>query len=160
MLQESTPISSQILLLSNLVTIILTVLGTLSTQRFMRRREPAEVAKIDAERDEISTNTELAGVDLTLLAVRELREFSTLAEQRRVAWIAREESLVDQRNEWRRKFEQLEFDLGRRVAQAEADAKASKLFVDQLYLAGQRAGVELQNYTPQQLDPRKLTEPS
>lgn len=151
LLQETTTISSQVLLLSNLVAIILSVVGTISAQRFMRRREPAEVAKIDAERSQVTISTTLAPQELTLEAIKELREFSEAAERRRVAWVAREETLVDQRNEWRRKFEQLEFDSNRRLVKAEADAQAAIMFMDQLHAAANLAKVRLADYTPKQL---------
>jgi len=148
---EPITISSHILVLSNLVAIVITVVTTLSVERHKRRREPSEVSKIDAEKNQVIVSTTLAPQELALEAIKELREFSDLAEKRRVASAAREETLVDQRNEWRRKFEQLEFDSNRRLIKAEADAQAAIMFMEQLHAAANLKGVRLADYTPKQL---------
>jgi hypothetical protein len=64
--------------------------------------------------------------------------------------------LLDERNHWQNKAEDLE----RRLAQAEADARAAEMFTGQLHAAAKLTtcehyptGVKLSDYTPQQLNP-------
>jgi len=121
--------------------------GGLITAWAKRKREPAEVAKIDAETAHQKVTTELMPVDIAKQTLRELREVSDLAERRRKAWAAREDRLIGQRNHWQHQAIIFE----RRAVQAEADAQAAIMFVDQMHAAANLKGVRLADYTPKQL---------
>ena len=90
-MQGESSTSSQVLpLLSHLATIILTVAGTLTGVWFKRKREPAEVAKIEAETRQIEV-----GTDLQL--IREVTKAITKAER-----------MKEERDHWERKADDLQ----------------------------------------------------
>jgi predicted Ser/Thr protein kinase len=88
---------------------ILTAAGTLLVDRIVkRRREPAEVRKIDAEAKNLTIAAEIAPVGVTLEILRELRAANQMAETRREEWQRKEDQMRTQIIFWRNKAE--EFD--------------------------------------------------
>lgn len=99
------------MLLSNAVTAILAVLTTLSAVWFKRKREPAEVRKIDAETYGLKMAAEISPVGITLETLREIQAVIDKAEVRREAWLLKEEQLRNQVLFWRNKAEELDGEL-------------------------------------------------
>lgn len=107
MQQETTTTPHVWLLLSNVITAILAVVGTLSTLWFKRKREPAEVRKIDAE----AAAALISPVGITLETLREIQVVIQKAEDRREEWRLREEQMRGQIIHWRSKAEELDGEL-------------------------------------------------
>lgn len=107
-MQESSTTPHGWLLLSNAVTAILTVATTLGALWFKRKREPAEVRRIDAETQSIHVSTEISPVGITLETLREIQSVIDKAEVRREAWLLKEEQLRNQILFWRNKAEELD----------------------------------------------------
>jgi hypothetical protein len=121
MQQETTTTPHVWLLLSNVVTAILAVAGTLSTLWFKRKREPAEVRKIDAE----AAAALISPVGITLETLREIQVVIQKAEDRREEWRLREEQMRGQIIHWRSKAEDLDGQLAdSRDANAQLMAQA------------------------------------
>lgn len=128
---DSLPIPHSVLQVLSLV--LASSLGWIGGWITRRKREPAEIAKLSAETRQISINT-----DVSLI-------------QAATAALTKAERLQDERDHWERKAN----DLQMKVIQAEADARAAEMFVDQLHAAAKLAGVRLRDYSPQQLNPPK-----
>jgi hypothetical protein len=111
MQQETTPIPHAWLLLSNVITAVLAVAGTLSTLWFKKKREPAEIRKIDAEARSIHIATEISPVGITLETLREIQSVIRKAEERRQEWEAKEDQMRGQILFWRNKAEELDGEL-------------------------------------------------
>ena len=108
MQQETTPIPHVWLLLSNIVTAIVAVAGTLSTLWFKKKREPAEVRKLDAEARSIHIATDISPVGITLETLREIQLVIDKAEKRREEWQLKEDQMRGQIIHWRTKAEELD----------------------------------------------------
>lgn len=76
-----------------------------------RRRERAEVRRMDAETKQIHTASEISPVGITLETLREIQVVIQKAEQRREEWNAREEQMRGQIIHWRCKAEELDGEL-------------------------------------------------
>lgn len=85
--------------------------GGLITAWFRRKREPAEVAKINAETRSVQIATEISPVGITLETLREIQSVIEKAEVRREAWLLKEEQLRGQIMFWRNKAEELDGDV-------------------------------------------------
>lgn len=108
MQQETSTIPHGWVLLSNALTAILTVVGTLTALWFKRKREPAEIRRIDAEANSIKVTTEISPVGITLETLREIQSVIQKAEQRREDWLLKEEQMRTQIVFWRNKAEELD----------------------------------------------------
>ena len=111
MQQETTSTPHVWLLLSNVITAVLAVAGTLSTLWFKKKREPAEIRKIDAEARSIHIATEITPVGITLETLREIQTVIRKAEERRQEWEAKEDQMRGQILFWRNKAEELDGEL-------------------------------------------------
>jgi hypothetical protein len=98
-------------LLSNALTAILTFAGTLTALWYKRKREPAEIRKIDAEVNSIKVTTEISPVGITLETLREIQTVIQKAETKREEWLLKEEQLRSQIGFWRNKAEELDGEL-------------------------------------------------
>ena len=85
--------------------------GGLITAWFRRKREPAEVAKINAETQSLKVTTEISPVGITLETLREIQSVIEKAEVRREAWLLKEEQLRGQIMFWRNKAEEMDGDM-------------------------------------------------
>lgn len=91
------------------VASLLSSAGTLIVDRFIKRkREPAEIRKINAEAHSIHVSSEISPVGITLETLREIQEVIRKAEARRDEWHSKEEQMRTQIIFWRNKAE--EFD--------------------------------------------------
>lgn len=130
-----------------------------------RKREPHEVAKLQAETKSIHITAENSQVGVGLETLREIQAVIEKAERRREEWQAREDELRSQIRFWRCKSEELDGELidsrdansvlQSKLARAEDDAKAAQMFVEQINMAAKLKGVNLSEFTPQQLHPPK-----
>lgn len=111
MQQESSTAPHVWLLVSNAVTAFITVVTTLTAVWFKRKREPAEVAKINAETRQIHTSSDISLGDITLETFREIQTVIQKAEDRRAEWHAKEEQMRGQIIHWRCKAEELDGEL-------------------------------------------------
>lgn len=111
MQQDSSTAPHVWLLVSNAITAFITFAGTLTALWFKRKREPAEVRKIDAETRNIHTTSDVAFGGLTLETFREIQTVIQKAEDRRAEWHAKEEQLRGQIVHWRCKAEELDGEL-------------------------------------------------
>lgn len=107
MQQDTTTTPHVWLLLSNVITAVLAVAGTLSTLWFKKKREPAEIRKIDAE----TAAALISPVGITLETLREIQVVIQKAEDRREEWRLREEQMRGQIIHWRSKAEELDGEL-------------------------------------------------
>jgi hypothetical protein len=108
-MQQETPTIPHVwILLSNAVTAILTFAGTLTALWYKRKREPAEVRKIDAETNSLKIATEISPVGITLETLREIQVVIQKAENRREEWLLREDQMRTQIIFWRNKAEELD----------------------------------------------------
>jgi hypothetical protein len=91
------------------VTGILSSLLTLITERIRnRKREPAEIRKIDAEARSVQVAAEISPVGITLETLREIQVVIQKAEDRRQEWVTKEEQLKTQIGFWRNKAEEMD----------------------------------------------------
>lgn len=110
-MQDSPTIPHAWVLLSNALTAILTFAGTLTALWYKRKREPAEIRKIDAEAHSIHVSAEISPVGITLETLREIQAVIQKAEERREEWLAKEDQLRGQILHWRNKAEELDGEL-------------------------------------------------
>lgn len=108
MQQDSSTAPHVWLLVSNAITAFVTFVTTLTALWFKRKREPAEVRKIDAETRQIHTSSDVTFGGLTLETFREIQQVIQKAEDRRAEWHAKEEQLRGQIIHWRCKAEELD----------------------------------------------------
>lgn len=108
MQQDSSTAPHVWLLVSNAITAFVTFVTTLAALWFKRKREPAEVRKIDAETRSIHTSSDVTFGGLTLETFREIQQVIQKAEDRRLEWHQREEQLRGQVVHWRCKAEELD----------------------------------------------------
>lgn len=108
MQQDSSTVPHVWLLVSNGITAFVTFVTTLAALWFKRKREPAEVRKIDAETRNIHTTSDVSFGGLTLETFREIQAVIRKAEQRREEWLLREEQMRTQIIFWRNKAEELD----------------------------------------------------
>lgn len=108
---ESPTIPHVWLFLSNAITAFVTFVTTLTAIWFKRKREPAEVAKINAETRNIHTSSDVSFGGLTLETFREIQAVIQKAEDRRAEWHLREEQMRGQIIHWRCKAEELDGEL-------------------------------------------------
>lgn len=91
------------------VASLLSSAGTLIVDRVIKRkREPAEVRKIDAETRNIHISSDISPVGITLETLREIQEVIRKAEDRRTEWHLKEEQMRGQIVHWRCKAEELD----------------------------------------------------
>jgi hypothetical protein len=76
-----------------------------------RKRDPAEIRRIDAEAHNLKVTAEIAPMDISLELLREVREVTAKAEDRREQWLLREEQMRGQIIHWRNKAEELDGEL-------------------------------------------------
>lgn len=156
----------QSLNLTTLVYMLLaSFLGAVGGWFGRRNREPHEVAKLRAETKSIHISAENSQVGVGLETLREIQAVIEKAERRREEWQAREDELRSQIRFWRCKSEELDGELidsrdansvlQSKLARAEDDAKAAQMFVEQINMAAKLKGVNLSEFTPQQLHPPK-----
>lgn len=108
-MQPETPTFPHIwMLLSNAVTAVITFAGTLTALWYKRKREPAEVAKVQAETHSLKIAAEISPVGITLETLREIQLVIQKAEDRREEWLLREEQMRTQIVFWRNKAEELD----------------------------------------------------
>lgn len=94
------------------VASLLSSAGTLIVDRVIKRkREPAEVRKIDAETRNIHISSDISPVGITLETLREIQEVIRKAEDRRTEWHLKEEQMRGQIVHWRCKAEELDGEL-------------------------------------------------
>lgn len=94
------------------LTSIVTSAGTLIVDRLIkRRREPAEIRKIDAETRSIHMSSDLAPLGITLETFREIQTVIQKAEDRRAEWHLKEEQMRGQVVHWRCRAEELDGEL-------------------------------------------------
>lgn len=99
--------------------------GGLITAWFKRKREPAEVAKINAETQSIQIATNISPVGITLETLREIQAVIEKAEVRREAWLLKEEQLRGQVFHWKCKAEDLDGELSdSRTANAQYETRS------------------------------------
>lgn len=111
MQQDSSTVPHVWLLVSNAITAFVTFVTTLTALWFKRKREPAEVRKIDAETRSIHTTSDVTFGGLTLETFREIQQVIQKAEDRRAEWHLREEQMRNQILHWRGKAEELDGEL-------------------------------------------------
>lgn len=111
MQQDSSTAPHVWLLVSNAITAFVTFVTTLAALWFRRKREPAEVRKIDAETRNIHTSSDVSFGGLTLETFREIQQVIQKAEDRRAEWHLREEQMRGQIMHWRCKAEELDGEL-------------------------------------------------
>jgi len=108
-MQQDTSVSPHVvLLLSNAVTAILTVVTTIATLRFKGRREPVELDRVRAETKSIHVTAEAAEINLGRELMREMQSIVDKAETRRDEWYLKEEQMRTQILFWRNKSEELD----------------------------------------------------
>lgn len=91
---------------------ILSSLATLTIDRVKnRKREPAEIRKMDAEARSINISTDISPVGITLETLREIQAVIQKAEQRREEWQLKEDQMRGQIIHWRNKAEELDGEL-------------------------------------------------
>lgn len=110
-----------------------TILAGLSGWIARRKREPVELARITAETRQISVSTDVS-----------LMQAATEALSKAI-------HMQDRCNLLECKIEDLE----RQVANAEDRAHTAEMFTEQLNMAAKLKGVNLSDFTPQQLKPPK-----
>ena len=88
--------------------LIASFLGSIGGWFARRNREPAEVAKIQAETRQIHTSSDISLGGITLETFREIQQIIQKAEDRRAEWHAREEEMRSQILFWRNKAEELD----------------------------------------------------
>lgn len=110
-MQENPTAPYALVLVSNILTAILSVAGTLTTLWFKRRREPAEIRRIDAETRNLIVTTEIASTGSNLELLREIQAVIKKAEDRSEAWHLKEEQMRTQIVFWRNKAEELDGEL-------------------------------------------------
>lgn len=108
MQQDSSTAPHVWLLVSNAITAFVTFVTTLAALWFKRKREPAEVRKIDAETRQIHTSSDISLGGITLETFREIQQVIQKAEDRRAEWHAKEEQMRGQIIHWRCKAEELD----------------------------------------------------
>ena len=110
------------LLLSNAITAILAVVTTLTTLRFRHKREPVELAKLQAETHSSRVVAEVSTQGMTLETLREIQLVIQKAESRREEWQRKEDQMRKQIVFWRNKAEEFDgqiIDLRYEVGQLE-----------------------------------------
>lgn len=107
-MQETPTIPHAWVLLSNALTAILTFAGTLTALWYKRKREPVEIAKVEAETRSIHVSTEISPVGITLETLREIQTVIQKAEQRREEWLTKEDQMRTQIIHWKNKAEELD----------------------------------------------------
>lgn len=108
-MQQETPTIPHVwILLSNALTAILTFAGTLTALWYKRKREPAEVSRINAEANSLRIAAEISPVGITLETLREIQVVIQKAEDRREEWVLKEEQMRTQIVFWRNKAEELD----------------------------------------------------
>lgn len=85
-----------------------TLLAALGGWLARRKREPVELDKIKAETRQIHISSEVAQANVSLDILRELREITQKAEERREEWLQQKEQLRNQVVFWRNKAEELD----------------------------------------------------
>ena len=76
-----------------------------------RKKDRAEVRRIDAETQQIHTTAEISPVGITLETLREIQQVIAKAEKRREEWHQKEEQMRGQIVHWRCKAEELDGEL-------------------------------------------------
>ena len=76
-----------------------------------RKREPVEIAKLEAETKQIHTSADLSFGTVTLETLREIQAVIDKAERRREEWHLKEEQMRGQIVHWRCKAEELDGEL-------------------------------------------------
>lgn len=98
-------------LITFLYMAIATSLGWLGGWLRGRKKDRAEVRKIDAETRQILTTSEVQQTGITLETLREIQQVIDKAEKRREEWHLREEQMRGQIIHWRCRAEELDGDL-------------------------------------------------
>lgn len=94
-----------------LYMLVATSLGWLGGWLKGRKKDHAEVRKIDAETRQLHTTAEISPVGITLETLREIQAVIQKAETRREEWHQREEQMRGQIVHWRCKAEELDGEL-------------------------------------------------
>jgi hypothetical protein len=110
-MQESPTTPHVWILASNALTAILTFAGTVTALWYKRKREPVEIARVEAETNNLKVTAEISPVGITLETLREIQSVIEKAEVRREAWLLKEEQLRNQIGFWRNKAEELDGEL-------------------------------------------------
>lgn len=133
------------------VASLLSSAGTLIVDRVIKRkREPAEVRKIDAETRNIHISSDISPVGITLETLREIQEVIRKAEARRDEWHSKEEQMRSQIVFWRNKCEEMDGELiseRERNAQYETRAKLHEYQIKKL-----KALLDFKNISYAELD--------
>jgi len=108
-MQDSIPTPHGWQLVYLALTSIITSTGTLIVDRLIKRkREPAEIKKIEAETQAAKIAADISPVGITLETLREIQLVIQKAEDRRQEWLLKEEQLRTQIVFWRNKAEELD----------------------------------------------------
>jgi hypothetical protein len=107
-MQENPTVPHVLILVSNFITAILSIGGTLTALWFKGRREPAEVRRIDAETHNLQVTTEIAPIGISLELLRELQAVRKKAEDRAEQSLLKEDQMRGQILFWRNKAEELD----------------------------------------------------
>lgn len=110
-MQETPTIPHVWVLASNALTATLTFAATLAALWYKRKREPVEIAKVEAETYGLKMAAEISPVGITLETLREIQVVIQKAEDRREEWLTKEEQLKTQIGFWRNKAEELDGEL-------------------------------------------------
>jgi hypothetical protein len=133
---------------------ILAIGGFITGWFSRRKREPVEIGKLRAETSKLDAETR--GIDATTRSTDANTNQVLLATACEA--LTKASRLLDEKNHWQRKAG----DLLRRAVQAEAEAAAAQMFVDQLHAAARLtvcehhpSGVRLADFSPRELNPPK-----
>jgi chromosome segregation ATPase len=111
-MQDSIPTPHGWQLVYLAIASIVTSTGTLIVDRLIKRkREPAEIRKIEAETEAARITADISPVGITLETLREIQVVIQKAEDRRQEWLLKEEQMRMQIVFWRNKAEELDGEL-------------------------------------------------